>query len=774
MTQQKRKIAKEDIHIWDGSSETFSAESATGRPQQLNSVDWVGVDVEGRYGSRTGGALSAAAGRVGTTNGARLFLSPGTWTISADLDLSSYTNIRLVCPPGVTISVTSGVTLTLPKAIEAGTYQVFSSAYKGTILFTEGTVVKLEWYGNASTALQAAVNTLLDGGTIEITDPISVATTITAPTIGNSSDDSNQTLWFKGMTYKVPVTFLAADGTDMFSFVPTDPSPPNSWRANYRMTNLMLIGPDGLNRATANSGHGVFVDGTDRGDIAVLTMDHCFLIGFAGTDKAGICLTSTNDCRFNYVQVDQGYNGIYIYGASNQSTWTGVTVFNMNRNGLKIDGCQGNAFYGCWFDNCEYEGVYLDDAVNASFDNLWMEMNNISESGVGNIYILGSSAVPHQITFNNCILSSASEIRGKVVIESTGSFIPYGIEFNMCYMGGSTPEATVLKTIGSVYGLRLIGNQGLANNIDIGTNEVFVQSVDGSGTPLDFEHFLGGKEYSHRTALPTVTATGTTMSGAPKSYYMAGQQDNATSSTVMTDSGASFPTGGTGLDGYWITNVTDGSYGKIQSNTGTTVTVTALTGGTGNNWENNDYYEIFRRYHEAGDRLFNSSPKWGEQPVEWQCVRDGSPGAWGSSKQASYGPYKVTAAATAGDATDTFTVTLTMGNTQNMLIAVEFWLTGINSSWAKGFSKKFTAFTVLSSNVVADADSDEIDGWKLGDTPGDITLGAPTAVGSRDQVLFTFTNGDAADFRGNLQFDVQAYSDGGQGVLDVAVVSNGP
>lgn len=60
--------------------------------------------------------------------------------------------------------------------------------------------------------------------------------------------------------------------------------------------------------------------------------------------------------------------------------------------------------------------------------------------------------------------------------------------------------------------------------------------------------------------------------------------------TVMTDSGASFTVDG--LIGYQIFNTTDGSSGVITDNDGTTVTVAALAGGTDNDWDTNDVYEI--------------------------------------------------------------------------------------------------------------------------------------------------------------------------------------
>ena len=62
------------------------------------------------------------------------------------------------------------------------------------------------------------------------------------------------------------------------------------------------------------------------------------------------------------------------------------------------------------------------------------------------------------------------------------------------------------------------------------------------------------------------------------------------SATVMTDSTASFTVDA--LIGWKIFNVTDGSYGIVTDNDATTVTVASLAGGTDNDWDQNDYYEL--------------------------------------------------------------------------------------------------------------------------------------------------------------------------------------
>ncbi len=62
--------------------------------------------------------------------------------------------------------------------------------------------------------------------------------------------------------------------------------------------------------------------------------------------------------------------------------------------------------------------------------------------------------------------------------------------------------------------------------------------------------------------------------------------------TVMTDSGASFSVDA--LIDMYIYNQTDGSRGKITDNDGTSITVGSLAGGTGNDWDDDDVYEVVK------------------------------------------------------------------------------------------------------------------------------------------------------------------------------------
>jgi len=100
-----------------------------------------------------------------------------------------------------------------------------------------------------------------------------------------------------------------------------------------------------------------------------------------------------------------------------------------------------------------------------------------------------------------------------------------------------------------------------------------------------------------------------------------GGHTGGTSATVMTDSTASFTVDA--LIGWKIHNTTDGSWGIVTDNDATTVTVASLTGGTDNDWDLNDRYEINRSLliiqvgatvNSLGDKLSGSKGGTGTNP----------------------------------------------------------------------------------------------------------------------------------------------------------------
>ena len=99
----KRLIGKQDHRFWDGgATDTFTGLTSTGRTITLSDIDWMGVDVEQVYGSRSGANIATVATAIGAVNKRKIWLAPGAWTLSADITTTS--NIEVEMAPGAKLT----------------------------------------------------------------------------------------------------------------------------------------------------------------------------------------------------------------------------------------------------------------------------------------------------------------------------------------------------------------------------------------------------------------------------------------------------------------------------------------------------------------------------------------------------------------------------------------------------------------------------------------------------------------------------------------------
>ena len=116
-TLTKGKLFKDDCSLFaGGATTTGTRKTSTGGSQTLEQIDWVGVDVYGVYGARTGAAITSALNAIGSTNKRRIWLSPGDWTLSANLTIP--TNVHLCMADGAQID--GAFTLTINGKFTAG------------------------------------------------------------------------------------------------------------------------------------------------------------------------------------------------------------------------------------------------------------------------------------------------------------------------------------------------------------------------------------------------------------------------------------------------------------------------------------------------------------------------------------------------------------------------------------------------------------------------------------------------------------------------------
>jgi hypothetical protein len=113
------------------------------------------------YGEPGMGAITAALGTAGCSN-RTLILSPGIWTVGADLTIPN--NISLKLERGAILVVARGKTLTLQGPVISGNYTIFAG--NGSVSLAGGVKeVYPQWWGakgygtaNDAAALQAAAN----------------------------------------------------------------------------------------------------------------------------------------------------------------------------------------------------------------------------------------------------------------------------------------------------------------------------------------------------------------------------------------------------------------------------------------------------------------------------------------------------------------------------------------------------------------------------------------------------------------------------------------
>ncbi|MFA6282365.1 MAG: right-handed parallel beta-helix repeat-containing protein [Candidatus Omnitrophota bacterium] len=149
-TIKKGQIGEQDITRFDGSgANTFTRETSTGAELTITKFGYV-VDVLATYGnclSFTKTTLDSAISAIGTTTKTTILLRPGTWTITADSDYSTYKNITWDIMPGAVLSVAAGQTLTLysPEHITSYSHApIFAGS--GNVIFTTGGLVHPDWW----------------------------------------------------------------------------------------------------------------------------------------------------------------------------------------------------------------------------------------------------------------------------------------------------------------------------------------------------------------------------------------------------------------------------------------------------------------------------------------------------------------------------------------------------------------------------------------------------------------------------------------------------
>lgn len=184
-TLTKGLIGEQDFSRWLGNStKTFTRPTSTGGEVTLNKIG-VEVDALISFGSGTSytyDTLHSAIGAI-STNQCVLVLRPGTWTVTDDLTIPATMVLR--CPKGVSLSVSSGKTLTISGKVDAGPYQIFTGA--GTTTMNTARDTMPEWWGSTQVRAITALCTLNSYDKVITADGTFTISLISAATLGQGA-----------------------------------------------------------------------------------------------------------------------------------------------------------------------------------------------------------------------------------------------------------------------------------------------------------------------------------------------------------------------------------------------------------------------------------------------------------------------------------------------------------------------------------------------------------------------------------------------------------
>ena len=124
---------------------------------------------------------------------------------------------------------------------------------------------------------------------------------------------------------------------------------------------------------------------------------------------------------------------------------------------------------------------------------------------------------------------------------------------------------------------------------DTAAEHLYDGSINQGTVGVDRIEYDGIVNFGNPEVMVQIIQNGAVLADDWWNYSEGGTHTGAADQSVLTDSTKSWTTDE--WVGYFIYNTTDGSFGEITANTGTTITAT-LYGGTDNDWDASDVYKI--------------------------------------------------------------------------------------------------------------------------------------------------------------------------------------
>lgn len=436
----KALMGKEDCDVQDDElyPSTFSRLTSTGSTVNITSFPDIWKTHQGTinakyYGDHTaiGATLNAAVGQTVNHTCKAIYIDAGAWTIEADYDWSSYTDVYWVFAPGAYLNVPLAYTVTFPSPVHvvaAPTQQIFSGS--GTVAFGSPGTVTPDWF--SSTFQTGLVNAANSGaGSIDLVSEYTQTATATITSVDN--------LTIRG----VPGHKITVATNDMNSITATTCD--NLTLDNINIEGGWVGGAPGTNEHLNKL---LLATSCDYLRVQNCTVNSLTLLQVRTSDHIKV----VNNFNDTGIVAKDHPTGLGFYYNVDFRGCSDVIVSNNEVRNPTGDGIKLRSYSGTYGDSYVITGNIVDGAHN--------------DDGI-DIYDAGNRVVVAGNIISNC--EKGINVKDTGLTGNSGNITITG---NYIY-GGTWHEDT------ATYGLRQNGLAISANNVVVGDN--VIENIDGVG-----------------------------------------------------------------------------------------------------------------------------------------------------------------------------------------------------------------------------------------------------------------------------------------------------
>lgn len=479
-TVTKGTLGKQDIRLWYSgtSAQTFDRTTSQGYTMTLNPLDWVGIDVHQVYGggvNRTNTVLASAASDVGYSTKRQMFLNPGTWSITADMNVGDYTDLYWNFAPGATLNVDTGITATFPRPENILGTPKFSGA--GTVAFSTKGWAYSEWWGIDGTSDDVQINAALTAaGKVKLLAKTYDCRLVITPPSNSVLEGSGNDTVLDGANVaganKIAIGINGVTNVTLRNFYMDCQSGNHAGVVNNNGQGIQIYG--GSTKILLEN---IYVYDADYMGVHVRTSAEDVTLSNVTVDTGcyssslliGTFLTETGNVRNIQVNNFKSLNS-YGHGIGIWNAGTGVTEnINLNNTVIKNYGTTAPADgYGIWGStdakNVNISNFVIDSAATCSGNGLHLEAIDswtFTNGEIANIvvgYGINATGAVKRSNFSNITIRDCA-VRGILVND-----VAVDNNFSNIVISGSVEGGRIGGVRNSFTDLKVVGDFGAAGN----------------------------------------------------------------------------------------------------------------------------------------------------------------------------------------------------------------------------------------------------------------------------------------------------------------------